>query len=149
MHRPIACLYAVAAFVVAALFVYVWLFANPVPFAPFTLVALSVAAIIASGASRRVLMPEHKAVPGLLNPIDVRLYLPRVAYVGFCLSLVLLFTLLMAGMVALGNPSRQPASSWLLLLSGWWFFEFYFAAAMLLLGRAPSNSHESAHLPSA
>jgi hypothetical protein len=136
-------IYAIAAFVVAALFPYVWLFQNSVPFAPLTLVTLSVGAAIASGASRRALLPEHKTIPGLLNPAHVRLYLPHRVYLGFWLSLLLLFGFFVAGLFALGNPSREASSAWLLLLSGWWFFEFYFAAAMLTVGVAPvaNSSH--------
>jgi len=130
-------IYVIAAIVVVALFLYVWLFQNPVPFAPFTLVALSVGAAIASGASRRALHPEHKTVPGLLNPAHVRLYLPHRACLGFWLSLLLLVGLFVAGLFALGNSSREAASAWFLLLSGWWFFEFYFAAAMLMVDVAP------------
>jgi len=137
-------IYALAAFIVAALFLHVWLFQNSVPFAPFTLVALSVGAAIASGASRRALLPEHKTVPGLLSPAHVRLYLPRRAYLGFWLSLLLLFGFFAAGLFALGNTSREPSAAWLLLLSGWWFFEFYFAAAMLMVGVVPvTNSNDT------
>ena len=136
-------IYAVAAFVVAALFLYVWPFQNSVPFSPFTLVALSIGAAIASGASRRALLPEHKTIPGLLAHAQVRLYLPRRAYLGFWLSLSLLFGSFIAGLFALSSSSREASSAWLLLLSGWWFFEFYFAAAMLMVGVTPftNSSH--------
>lgn len=130
-------IYAFAAFVVAALLLYVWLFQNSVPLAPFTLVALSVGAIIASSVSRRALLPQHKLIPGLLSPAHVRLYLPRRAYLGFWLSLLLLFSLFFAGLFALSDPACETSSAWLLLLSGWWFFEFYFAAATLMVGVAP------------
>lgn len=130
-------IYALAAFGVAVLFMYVWPFRNTVPFSPFTFVALSIGAAIASGASRRAPLPEHKTIPGFLSPAHVRLYLPHRAYLGFRLSLLLLFGFFVAGLFALANRSREPSSSWLLLLSGWWFFEFYFAAAMLMVGIVP------------
>jgi len=131
--------YALAICVVAVLDLYVWLFHQPVPYAPFTLIAFSAGALTASATSRRYLLPEHTIRPGLINPSHVRLYLPKNAYLGFWLCNLMSFGFWIAGMVALGS-SQERSSSLLLLLTGWWIFEFYFAAALLMVGVVPALS---------